>query len=176
MKTHKNKLIIATYTSLILTGYVFAKEIITTKSLITTVRKINTEKKAIKESTDPAIKAITSEIFTPVRLQETRSHRFSRAKISRVNTYEIVETTSDSKQGVRHFEIIVLFSGGFHNITSKNTKFTTTKKSAKPKGKTYLKLKYLTTEQKILVQQNNEWVEREKHLFLAMLPKNFGKK
>ncbi|MFT6792857.1 MAG: hypothetical protein ACJAR1_000843 [Rubritalea sp.] len=36
--------------------------------------------------------------------------------------------------------------------------------------KAFLKIKYLTASNKVLIQQNDEWVERNKHKYLSLLP------
>lgn len=120
-----------------------------------------------KEATDPAITTITNEILTPVRQQEARWHKFSRSMPTRSNTYELVEVSSDSDEGARYFDI---------QVTTKNLLIVSKEKTAqktqptKLEPRTYLKLKYLTATNKVLIQQDHEWVERSKHKYFSLIP------
>ncbi len=133
---------------------------------------------------DLAITTIENEILIPVREQELRSNLFSRAKPRSANTYDLVETSSDPAEGARYFDILVTTNDiKKHFIILNNVEATTNtaasssvtikpeiRKEPKVEPKTYLKIKYLTESNKVLIQQDNDWVEKSQHKFLKFLP------
>ncbi len=174
MKRQLKKQIIPTVacTSILLTSFALSHEVIIS-NVEPTTSSVPAKKKVVA---DPAITTITKEILTPVRLQENRMHAFSRSMPTRSNSYELVEISSNQSEGARYFEIQVTTTNLFKLMVINNDK--PTKKDSQPKiePKTYLKLKYLTASNKVLIQQNHEWVERSKHKFLKFIPIVVNKK
>ena len=180
MKLTKINQVIA-FSSIAFITTAFAHEVITSQSPIIVNNTIknqpaNNRKEAPK--VDPATAKIEKEILTPLRFQEMRSHRFSRSMPTRSNSYHLVETGSDKEEGARYFDIQIVTNDSFKLIIMNNDKTTQKKDLSKaeintvPKiePKTFLKIKYLSASDKILIQQNDEWVERSKHKYLSLLP------
>ncbi len=153
-------------TSILLTTVALSHEVIIAKSE-TTIKK-SPDKKQVTE--DPATSAITKEILTPIRLQEKRFHRFSRSGPTRSSTYELVEVSSNQTEGARYFDILVTTTNPRKLVITKQEKSTKKVNPKKPEPKNYLKLKYLTASNKVLIKQNHEWVEKSKHKYLKHIP------
>jgi hypothetical protein len=129
-----------------------------------------------------AIAKIEKEILTPLKSQENRRHAFTRSMPTRSNSYELVEVSSNLEEGARYFDIQIVTNDLFKNIIIDNDKVTPKNNLSKkqrqklintvPKiePKAFLKIKYLTASNKVLIQQNDEWVERNKHKYLSLLP------
>lgn len=162
-------------TSILLTSFALSHEFIIS-SLEPTVSKVPIKEKVVA---DPAITMITKEILTPVRLQENRMHSFSRSMPTRSNSYEIVEVSSDQAEGARFFDILVS-SQPMNILTLNSANLNQANKKSKPKpvvkSTVYLKLKYLTDSNKVLIKQNDEWGERSKHKYLRLIPIVVNKK
>ncbi len=177
MKTIKDNRITTAIacTSIALITTVFAHEVIT--SNVPTSSKPTLAIKAIEQpatqnktpKVDPAITNITKEILIPVRHQERRMHAFSRSLPTRSNSYELVELSSNQVEGARYFDVLVT-STNLRNFVIKKGKLTNKANPPKITPKTYLKLKYLTASNKVLIQQNHEWVEKSKHKYLSLIP------
>jgi hypothetical protein len=171
MKRQLKKQVIPTIacTSILLTSFALGHEFIIS-SIEPTISKVPSKEKVLA---DPAITMITKEILTPVRLQEQRRHNFSRSMPTRSNSYELVEISSDQAEGARYFDILI-FTEPMKIFTLQSANIGQATKQPKPKPvatpTVYLKLKYLTASNKVLIQQNHEWVERSKHKYLSLIP------
>ena len=191
MKLPLNKEVISAIScsSILFTSLALSHEIIITE--IQSSNKNVPTPPSTKFVEDPAFTTITAEILTPIRLQEERSNRFSRGMRTHSNSYHLAEVSSDEAEGARYFEILVTTKSSASifnslNIESSVLNAVPTKaepnqaKKVEPKiepkvepkiePKTYLKLKYLTESNKVLIQQDNDWVEKSQHKFLKFLP------
>jgi hypothetical protein len=168
MKPLINKQVISAIgcASILLTSLALSHEIIISeiKPSITNVPTVN------KAITDPAITAVTDEILTPIRQQEISRNRFSRSMPTRSNTYELVEVSSDPSEGARYFDIQVTTNNIRNLFVIENNKAIKKDAQPTPEPKTHLKLKYLTESNKVLIQQDDKWVEKSEHKFLKFIP------
>ena len=142
--------------SIMLTSIITAKEVILEKS-----ETIKTNASAIE---DPAITLIKNEILNPIILQSQKFNKFSRTDRGRNMSYDLVEVKDAATQGVRFFNIV---SKQKRYVYDKETK----KSSLKNVTKTVHEIKYISASNKVLVKQADDWVAKENHRYLKLLPK-----
>ena len=170
MKQQLKKPVIASIgcASILLSTFALSHEtIISATTLEPPIKNVLTKEKV---AIDPAITTITEKILTPVRLQEQRRNVFSRSMPTRSNSYNLVEVSSDQAKGARYFDIQITTNDLRHLFAIEITKITKKDTQAKPEPKTYLKLKYLTASNNVLIQQDQEWVEPAKHKYFSLFP------
>ena len=165
--------------SIIVTATVAFTGIALCHEKIIVIPKQETKPTTKKEvAVDPAVTMINTEVLVPVRHQELRRNGFSRSRPTRANRYELAETSSDLVEGARYFDILVTAYNPRKIKIQKQKKTTSNapKIIADPKPKIYLKLKYLTASNQLLIKQGEDWVERKDHKYLKLIPKVVTKK
>ena len=142
--------------SIMLTSIITAKEVILEKS-----ETIKTNASAIE---DPAITLIKNEILNPIILQSQKFNKFSRTDRGRNMNYDLVEVKEPITLGARLFNIVSTQQRYVYDIETK-------KSSLKNVTKTVHEIKYISASNKVLVKQADDWVAKENHRYLKLLPK-----
>ncbi len=156
----KNTILSIASGSIILTSITIAGESLTQQAKAT--GKVNSV--TATTITDPAVSLITHEILSPIITQSKRFNKFSRTRRPTNTVYEIVENTESATKEVRSFDIVRK-----PTILIFPTQPTAGEK--KDVTNTLHEIKYLTASNEILIKQGDDWVTKQDHKFLSLLPK-----
>ncbi|MEN8680257.1 MAG: hypothetical protein ABF391_09430 [Akkermansiaceae bacterium] len=107
---------------------------------------------------DPVRVLLGNKLLKPLEQQAQTWSLLSRRAPSAKTTYQLVETDASTPGGIREFRVIQM-----------STPFN---QNQKPVSKDYLKVRYLESNDSVLIALKNDWVTIEKHPLLKDLPKS----